>query len=697
MKLLRLAIAVVSLSFLSACGNGSGGGVTASGGSNLDPVTNPPGVVLVLKDQNTGLASTSTPANAVATVTNTDGTPLANAVVTFSIGNAALASINPSTATALTNSLGQATVGITSSGLSSGATTITAASQFGSPVASYSSSVGFSVGAANVNISTPIFGAGVSPLSAFGTTSISVTVTSNGVPVATAQTVTFSSVCASAGKASISATGTTTNGVATSSYHDNGCAGNDTITATVSGMATASAILSVTAPTVGSLQFVSSTPQNLSLKGIGGIEVVDVGGNPLSGKTVSFDLSTSIGGIYLTPAAVAPSPFTTTISDSAGLATVTINAGVISTPVRVIAKTSGAGGVTLTSQSSGLTITTGIPDNNNISLSSPKFNFEGWNIDGAKTTITARLADHFQNPIPDGTVINFTAEGGLIVGSCQTVSSACTATFTSQNLRPTNGRVTVLAWALGNEGFTDVNGNGVADLAPNEMVDANGQSTDMPEAYVDYNENGIRDANEPFFDLNGNGIYDGADGQYNGVLCNSSVSSSGTCSSTKMIDIREQAVIVMSSSSPDTIGLIKPSGAAAASVLLPACDTTPSDSSMPVQTYKVRVVDIHGNAMPAGTTISFAISNGSIVGTNNYVVPDTNGCNSLYPGCPNGSANFETYSVSMKSDASMKIDASVSSGCNNTSSSGVLTVTVKTPGENGVQGVTTETSFVVID
>src|SRR5438270_906383 len=60
-------------------------------------------------------------------------------------------------------------------------------------------SIAYAVGAASVTISGFTFG--TNPLSAFGTTSVSVTVNSNGVPVTTAQTVTFSSPCATSGKA----------------------------------------------------------------------------------------------------------------------------------------------------------------------------------------------------------------------------------------------------------------------------------------------------------------------------------------------------------------------------------------------------------------------------------------------------------------------------------------------------------------
>src|ERR1035437_5383174 len=230
------------------------------------------------------------------------------------------------------------------------------------------------------------------------------------------------------------------------------------------GLASSSAILTVTAPTTGSIQYVSATPLNISLKGSGGaptsqviFKVLDTGGNPISGKTVTLGLSTTVGGLSLASY--------TGISDALGQVIATVNSGTVSTPVRVTASTV-AGGVTLTTQSSQLSITTGIPDQVSFSLSATQHNIEGMNYDGVTTVLTARLADHFKNPAPDGTTVNFTSEAGSVVGTCNTVAGACSAIFTTQGVRPTNGRATVLAYAVGEESFIDFNANGVADLAP---------------------------------------------------------------------------------------------------------------------------------------------------------------------------------------------------------------------------------------
>jgi hypothetical protein len=593
-----------------------------------------------------------------------------NAVVTFAT-DATLATMTPA-ATALTDAAGVASVTLNAVGLAAGATTITGTAQVGTPPVAVTGSIGFAVGASAVTITQPVVA--ISPLSAFGTTSVTVSVLSGGVAVTTPQSVTFTSTCGSTGKAVLSTGVATVAGVATGSYRDNGCAGTDSITASTAGVTSAPTAVVVIPPTVGSIQFVSATPASISLKGTGGAEtsqvtfkVVDTGGNPLSGQTVTFGLSTTVGGITLTP-----TPSTAT-SDAAGLVVTNVNSGTVSTPVRVTATTTGAGGTTLTTQSNALTVTTGIPAQDSFSLSATKLNPEFLEVDGNTTVLSARLADHFRNPVPDGTVVNFTTEGGSIVGSCQTTGGTCSSTMTSQAPRPTNGRVTVLAYAVGEESFIDLNGNGVADLVPNEMVDTNGASSDMPEAFRDDNENGIRDAGETFIDFNNNNAYDGPDGKFNGVLCNNVTpppagSSAGTCSATKSIHVRGSLVIVFSGS---TAVISVTSGA----ITLSACAGT----THPVN---LRVVDLTGNPMPVGTTITAATTNGTMIGPTSFTQANTNVTPA--PGASN-------YQLSIKDDGPIPVPPAV---CADPTPNGLLTITVTTPG--GISaGVVTTATFAV--
>ncbi len=139
----------------------------------------------------------------------------------------------------------------------------------------------------------------------------------------------------------------------------------------------------------------------------------------IGGIKVNFGLTTEVGGLSLSP--------TTAVSTSEGLVTTNITSGDIPTVVRVIA-TAAAGdgtGQEVSSVSDVLTVTTGLPDQNSISVS-VEGGFvvaNGMTVDGIEKTITVRMADKFNNPVPDGTAAVFTTEYGAIDPSCETVEN----------------------------------------------------------------------------------------------------------------------------------------------------------------------------------------------------------------------------------------------------------------------------------
>lgn len=446
-SVLRALTVMIAVSAgLAGCGSGavSSDGVTSS---------STPTMTITLTDLTTTTARTSiafgNPAKVNATIKN-GTTPLVGVVVTFTT-DTSLATFTPATGTALTDANGVASINLSAASFSvAGAGTVSAAASVAStatPVA-LSQSIGYSVGAANVTISPVSIQS--STLSAFGTTGLSVTVSSGGQPSAVPLEVKFTSPCALSGKAALTSSATTVNGVASATYRDIGCAAADTITATITGTTLSSTgVVTVAAPAVGSIQFVSAQPTSIALRGTGGVgrqetslvtfKVVDVGGNPIGGRVVQFALNTSVGGLSLTPSSAT--------SDATGLAVTTVSAGTVSTPVRVTASTTSAG-QTLSTQSDQLSVSTGVPSQGGFSLSVSTPNIEGGDIDGTATQITARLADRFSNPVPNGTVVNFTSAGGSIGSTCATVGGLCSTTLTSQNFRPTNGRVAILALSL---------------------------------------------------------------------------------------------------------------------------------------------------------------------------------------------------------------------------------------------------------
>ncbi len=71
---------------------------------------------------------------------------------------------------------------------------------------------------------------------------------------------------------------------------------------------------------------------------------------------------------------------------------------------------------------------------------------------------------------------------------------------------PRDGLNTIIVMAKGEEGFIDLNGNGVWDLGEPYI--------DQGEPFIDANDNGVYDSGEYFVDLNNNGKYDGPNGQW---------------------------------------------------------------------------------------------------------------------------------------------------------------------------------------
>ncbi|MEO5702636.1 MAG: Ig-like domain-containing protein [Gammaproteobacteria bacterium] len=454
---------------------------------------------------------------------------------------------------------------------------------------------------------------GINSISAGGTTGVTASLVdaSNNL-FTTATDINFSSNCLALGQASLTpATVNTVTGVANSNYKALGCSGSDVITATaiVDGVTlSATATVTVQPATLGSLVFDSAVPTNIALQGTGGsgrsetsiitFIVRDAAGNPFGGQAVQFVLNTSVGGLTLSP--------TSAISGSDGKVQTIVTAGTVATAVRVTATLVANG---ISTQSDLLIVSSGTADQNSFSLSAETLNPEAFNIDGVQVPITIRVADHFNNPVPDGTAVSFRTEGGSIGPSCTTVSGVCSVNWTSQNPRPSDGRVTILATAIGEESFTDTNGNGRKD-AVSVALDP---FTDLAEAFVDNNEDGtFNNGAEEFVDFNSNGTRDSADGFYNGILCTPEARASGQiCDAPMTLNVREDLVIVMSGS---TLNI----------------QTTPSGAGLTVAAgtslaIAISLSDARGQVPPSGTTITLTASGGlTLIDPTSFTVPSTN-------------------------------------------------------------------------
>lgn len=611
-----IAPSLIALALVS-CGGGGGGSsgstscpggfLTCSGtGTDSGSTTQTPKVTLTLVDAGTGAATNNLtsgkPLTVRALLVSPTGVPLANRVVTFTT-DGSLAVFDPTSGTRLTDANGLATINLLAADLaSSGAAQVTATVDVDGT--SVTQKIAYAVSPGSVTLSN--LTANSSALSAYGSTSVSVQVFFNGVLTTTPLTVNFSSGCDSNGKASITKSVATINGVATATYTDKGCAGSDIITASLQGTS-AQTTIAVAAPRASNIGYVSASPSSMALAGTGGaglssssvvtFKVVDSTNNPVASKAVSFDLSTRVGGIKLNNQTSGPVQAT---SDGSGLVSVTVSAGSVPTPVWVTATL--VDDPTIVTQSTNLTISTGRPTQDRFSLSIGTFNIEGWNRDGTTTRANVYAFDRLGNPVADGTVINFISEGAGIQPSCTTAAGSCSVTVTSGEFRPRvdsepstfavkAGRVTILAYAQGEESFDDLN--------QNNIYDAGEVFRDLGDAFVDNTENKVWASGEreiQFSALNTSACpaYP-SDGRYSNAPYKA-----GTCDGVwGNAHVRRNIVMVLSS---HVIGTVTPS----TFTITPKANPTAVPPVAPVcsASFTFRMSDINNNPLPAGAALT---------------------------------------------------------------------------------------------
>jgi len=596
MKVIRNIIksTLVGSLLLLAFGCGGGGGSS----QDLTPVntggTSGSGTLSIVK---TSLAQSENSA-VTATFTKGDGTPAAGVSVAFTT---TLGTISPSTVTTDAQGLVSATL---SAGIVAGQGQVSASATFDGKT---------NVKTGNFQVSLPPLTLspitlGLASLSFGGSTSVSVTVKdANGATyTAVGVDVVFTSTQVALGKATINSPVRTVNGVATTTYQASTVTGTDTITATIAGAPSVTATLTVNPLAAGSISFISASPANIGLKGMGGLgiqetsrvtfKVLDTSGQPKANQQVDFTLNTAVGGLSLTSASGS------TAVD--GTVSTVVQAGVIATTVRVTATLRGITPV-ISTQSDQLVVSTGVPAQDGFSISIETLNPEAYAIDGVIDKVTARLSDHFHNPVPDGTAVSFTTSGGSIQPSCTTIGGVCTVNWTSQNPRPqgsvvplqNKGRAVILAYAVGEEAFIDLNGSGLADA---------GEFADNSEAFRDDNENGVRDAAETFIDFNSDGIFNAPDGKYNGVL-----QGAAYVGAPKSKHVFSNSTLVMASSAA------RIANSCGNSITVALGGSTPCN---------ITVNDVNGNTMPAGTIVSFAytpVVAGIALTSDNYTFPNS--------------------------------------------------------------------------
>jgi hypothetical protein len=626
------ALALVLALALAGCGGGGGnpgavvggsgsGSGSGTGGTTTPPVSSTePALKLSITDAAGGavtMLSGGQSATIKAAVSSATGTAAAGAIVKFTASDPALVEFTPSSGSALTDASGVAVITVRPASVTAaGALSIVATAVIDTKTATASTNI--AVGAAPLTVGALSFApTPAAPLPAFSTLSLNVPVTSGGQPVATVSGLSLTSLCQGDGMATL-VPGAVTNGVQLVTYTNNGCLrGRDVITASV-GTSVQSIGVDVSAANIGSVRFVGSSVADSSivLKGSGGLgrsesaqltfKVVDQHNNGLAGVDVKFTATTTTGGLAVTPAVAT--------TDAGGNVSTMVSSGTIPTPVRVTAEAT-RNGVTISGLSDTLTISTGLPIQRSMSMSADNYNIEGMDYDGVVSNITVRMADQYGNPVSDGTAINFVAEGGAVgssaQGACTTVNGGCTVPLTSQEFRPKDGRVTVLAFAQGIPDFKDDNGDGQYTCTNFTAQDGSKPATYRPlvdkcisggETLVDPDPKG-----DAFLDTNMDKIYTPTD-RDKAFPYNRTTYSSAGLSSFGITYIRRSIEIVFGGSTPRVQWQACGNGVctswAAADPKIPAVIPGLAGTSCSDQTLNFRLTDNNNNPLPFGTTIA---------------------------------------------------------------------------------------------
>lgn len=154
-------------------------------------------------------------------------------------------------------------------------------------------------------------------------------------------------------------------------------------------------------------------------------------------------------------------------SNSSGKVAVNLYPGNIPGPVEIQATLKAD--QTISASAKNIAVATGRPTQKGITLALEKNVLADNAID--TTGLSVYLTDRQGNFVPNGTVISFVAEGGTVTPNCATVGGNCSVIFTSQNPRPANGRVSVIAYLEGDKAYSDLNGDNVYTAGIDSLLD----------------------------------------------------------------------------------------------------------------------------------------------------------------------------------------------------------------------------------
>jgi adhesin/invasin len=481
---------------------------------------------------------------------------------------------------------------------------------------------------------TIILEADSTTISIFGTTGITAQVLDDeGNPVTDGTAVFFRTSLTGTG---VTPSGTTVDGLASAIFSAGTQSGVATVQASA-GSVSATISITIASGPAGSLEFVSALPTVIGVKGSAlpqkssiTFRVRDVNGNPVTdGTLVTFTLISGIGGgETLEPVQV---------GTTAGLASTVLTSGTVSGPVRVQARVT-VGAITLTSSSTNVSIAGGSPSGAHLGVFPGVKNIACLVTQGILCPVGATVGDRFGNPVPPGTAVSFSANGGIVTaqgltdetGNTPDVLIKCAEPIphvgTTTNLTdPRTGMVTLIAITQGEETFIDTNGNGLFD-GPQEF-DARDPDLDTPEPFIDHinlcngqpapfpcpanpvnppvlSGNNLYDSTnrfEVFFDGNGNGQWDTPNGVWDADK-----------------PIFATTTVLFTGPTQLTVGNFQADG---------SCSGNPSGFNVPdggsSRAFCFLVSDPAGRPLVGGTQIRVTTSAGAISGSSNLEIPDT--------------------------------------------------------------------------
>ncbi|WP_335953841.1 hypothetical protein [Acinetobacter higginsii] len=495
-KQLTLKLSAIAVSvLLASCGGGGGGYYgsndnSSSGGNGQTPVTAVNITNITLYDTNNTVTNSITAAGATAKVKVTDasGKGISGAIVTFTGEGVSFGTTNGAV---LTNADGEASISIKPQDLNAtGAYQLSATTSFNGTTTA-TKPYNFVLQAANIVLVG--MAAAATQLESGASTNITLkTQDSSTKANQNNVTVSFSTTCGTFEPASVVSSN---QGDVTTSYKAIGadgklCEGQQTIRASGSNIPESKVDVNIAAIEANSLKYTTSNPVNLGIRSSGTAASGQIeftlyaNGTPAANKDVNIELVRAPEDLsFISLGNQNPK---TVKSDPNGKVVVTLYPGDKPGPVEI--KATLASNIAVSALSKNVSVSTGRTTQDGFSLSVSKNALQN-KVDGDNATINVMLRDRTGNPVPNGTVVSFISEGGVVTPNCSTSDGRCSVTLSVQDPRPLDNRVTVLAYVEGDKSFTDLDGDNLYTKGVDKLL------SNIGSFFRDDNENNQYDNN----------------------------------------------------------------------------------------------------------------------------------------------------------------------------------------------------------